>query len=147
MHADDGVKGYFIGDWKRLVLSAYQPPDMLAMRSQIMAATTRFTSRSSLLPEPCPFGKKTTTRPINTQRLHGALGSTEILQTSIPGTLLPCLVALTLYQNMSISRIALPDLNPRVATLWCPLYILWVTGDTLLTLCSFEQVGVSSCAT
>jgi hypothetical protein len=36
MHADDGVKGYFIGDWKRLVLSAYQPTDMLAMGSQIL---------------------------------------------------------------------------------------------------------------
>ena len=116
---------------------AHQPPGYVRHAIPYYGGDSAlYASRSSI--PPCPFRKKTTRKKtINTQGVHGTSGSTEILQTRFLGTLFPCRAGLTLYQTMSISRIALLDLNQGRRPLRMPIvtvrYTLRITAETHLT--------------
>ena len=88
MQDEDGVKGWFICDWIGNVLGAYQPPNMLDSRSHIVATGALLhKSRSpSLLPGHARSVRMPRPKPINTHKVHGGQGSTEILQTRFLGS-------------------------------------------------------------
>ena len=83
MYSEDGVWGVLI--WEICQRGAYEPaiPFSGGMRSRLLAARALFA---------IPFGKNAMTN-INMHSVHGALGSTEILQT----TLLPYLAGFDNY--------------------------------------------------
>jgi hypothetical protein len=98
MRAEDGVKGFYIGDWDP---SCKRPTTIRDVGHAILSNggnSALYSPRSSH----ALFVRKTHQHAESSWRL----GKHKILPNEFLGTLLPCRAGLTLYQNMSISRIA-----------------------------------------
>jgi hypothetical protein len=144
MSAEDGVKG--IITYRRLEMPRARRPPTTRICT-IGHASPNNGADSALHAYRSSSHARSVRRPHenpSTRKVHGTSGSIEILQTRFLGTLLPCLVGLTRYQNMSTSCIALLDLKPvpaRDAGPRMPIVTVRYTSDNGGD--SFDKVNTS----